>query len=203
MYSTELDLVGPYVLFKMIIFLIIWVTARLLTSVLWHLITYFLIFSCGKFTVLLLSLFLFWWVFMLHIYRQQSCSISAFILINLEDKFLQFPILKMFPSLPVSWKSLFVTQLVLFYLTYRQFILVDVSKGSCLEKGRIHHLNKKILLPFFWVPLVDANGGLIDLITSPLLSLSTLWFTVEICLFPAIWLHFWLDFICLVLLLYS
>lgn len=170
---------------------------------LWHLITYFLIFSCGKFTVLLLSLFLFWWVFMLHIYRQQSCSISAFILINLEDKFLQFPILKMFPSLPVSWKSLFLTQLVLFYLTYRQFILVDVSRGSCLEEGRIYHLNKKILLPFFWVPLVDANGGLIDLITSPLLSLSTLWFTVEICFFPAIWLHFWLDFICLVLLLYS
>lgn len=181
MYSTGLDLVGPYVLFKITIFLIIWVTARLLTSVLWQLITYFLIFSCVKFTVLLLSLFLFWWVFMLHIYRQQSCSISAFILINLEVKFLQFPILKMFPSLPVSWKSLFLTQLVLFFLTYGKFILVDVSRGSCLEEGRIYHLNNKILLPFSWVPLVNANGVLIDHF-----QLIALWFTAEIFLFPAI-----------------
>lgn len=119
---------------------------------------------------LLLRLFLFWWVFMLHIYRQQSYTISAFILISL---ILKFPISKMFPSLPVSWKSICLTQLLLFFLTYGQFILVDISRGSCLKKGVIYHLNEKILLSFSWVLLVDATAGLIDLIPFSPLSLST------------------------------
>lgn len=156
--------------------------------------------------MLLFSLFLFWWVFMLHIYRQQSYSISVCILINLEVKILQFPILKMFPSLPVSWKSCFLTQLLFFFLTYGQFILVDVSRRSWLKEGIIYYLNKKILLPFSWVPLVDASAGLIDIIPFLLLLfcycqlMTTLWFIVlpnyiaEIFLFPAYdWISDWIS----------
>lgn len=61
----------------------------------------------------------------------------------------------------------------MFFLTYGQFILVDVSRRAWVKKGIIYHLNKKILLPFSWVPLVDGSAGLVDLIAFPLLSLST------------------------------
>lgn len=118
MYSTGLDcvFVGPYLLFIII-------NSKLRTyktANIYPLMDNSLISDLNSVvasSLLLLTVLLFWMMFMLHIYRHQSCSLSAFNSINLKGKFL-VSVFKDIPQSSCVMKKPFLNSLygVLYYV---------------------------------------------------------------------------------------